>query len=73
MVHQHGDEHHVPDEHHVVRAGAWLPADNRIQKDWVGQQIEETKQNPKELVPVLQEFKKFIEGNPRIFMYFNAM
>lgn len=40
---------------------------------WVGKQIEHAKQNPKQLEPCLQEFKKFIEGSPRIYMYFNAM
>ena len=55
------------------RPGAWLPADHRTHKEWLGHQIEETKKNPKELVPVLKEFKEFIEGNPRIYMYFNSM
>ena len=73
MVHQHGDEHDIPDEHRVNRPGAWLPADHRIHKAWLGKQIEDAKQNPKELIPCLKEFKEFIEGNPRIYMYFNAM
>lgn len=30
-------------------------------------------ENPKELVPVLQEFKEFIETTPRIYMYFVQM
>jgi phosphatidylserine decarboxylase len=29
--------------------------------------------NEKELIPVLQEFKDFIEGTPRIYMYFVSM
>ena len=32
MVHQHGDHHDIPDEHRIVRPGAWLPADHRIHK-----------------------------------------
>ncbi|EME45730.1 hypothetical protein DOTSEDRAFT_71430 [Dothistroma septosporum NZE10] len=73
MVHQHGDHHEIPHEHHVDRAGAWLPADHRINEEWLGNQIEHTKINKKELLPVLQEFKEFIEGNSRIYMYFVNM
>ncbi|KAI8624754.1 Phophatidylserine decarboxylase-domain-containing protein [Xylariaceae sp. FL1651] len=74
MVHQHGDEHDIPEEHHVQRHGAWLPADHRVQHDWMAKQIEHVdKHGSKELIPVLQEFKEFIEGNPRIYMYFNQM
>lgn len=73
MVQQHGDEHDIPDEHNVYKAGGWLPADHRIQKAWLGKQISDAKDNPKELVPCLKEFKAFIEANPRIYMYFNSM
>lgn len=73
MVQQHGDHHDIPDEHVIERPGAWLPADNRIHKAWLGKQIDEAKKNPKELVPVLKDFKAFIENNPRVYMYFNAM
>lgn len=73
MVQQHGDEHHIPEEHHVDRAGAWLPTDHRIQKQWIAGQIDEVKKNPKELSPALKDFKNFIETTPRIYMLFNAM
>ncbi|EMC94475.1 hypothetical protein BAUCODRAFT_73227 [Baudoinia panamericana UAMH 10762] len=73
MVHQHGDEHDIPDEHHVHRPGAWLPADHRTQKAWLGNQIDEAAKHKKELVPVLKDFKTFIESNSRIYMYFNSM
>ncbi|KAK3684516.1 hypothetical protein LTR37_020191 [Vermiconidia calcicola] len=73
MVQQRGDHHEIPDHHRVVRAGDWLPADHRIQHKWLGKHIEDAKQNPKELIPVVREFKEFIEGNPRMYMYFNAM
>ena len=53
--------------------GGWLPADSRIHRAWLGRQIEHAANNPKELVPVLQDFKKFIESTPRVYMYFNAM
>ncbi|KAI7337699.1 hypothetical protein KC315_g2134 [Hortaea werneckii] len=73
MVTQHGEDYEVPKEHHVHRPGGWLPADSRIHKEWLGRQIEDARKNPKHLVPVLQEFKDFIEGNTRVYMWFNAM
>ncbi|KAK5132239.1 hypothetical protein LTR08_009299 [Meristemomyces frigidus] len=73
MVVQHGDEHDIPDEHRSARPGGWLPADSRIHREWLGKQIKDSKANPKELVPVLKEFKDFIENTSRVYMYFNSM
>ncbi|EME78332.1 uncharacterized protein MYCFIDRAFT_64312 [Pseudocercospora fijiensis CIRAD86] len=73
MVHQHGDHHDISDDHKVVKAGAWLPADHRIHQEWLGNQVEHVKHNKKPLIPVLQEFKDFIEGNTRVYMLFVAM
>ncbi|KAI0124009.1 Phophatidylserine decarboxylase-domain-containing protein [Xylariales sp. AK1849] len=74
MVHQHGDEHDVPDEHKQHSHGAWLPADSRVQHEWLSQQVAHVdKHGASKLSPVLQEFKEFIESNPRIYMYFTAM
>ncbi|ORY71082.1 Phophatidylserine decarboxylase-domain-containing protein [Pseudomassariella vexata] len=74
MVHQHGDEHHIPNEHKRHRPGAWLPADHRVQHEWLGRQVEHVdKHGAKDLIPVLQEFKELIEGNTRIYMYFTEM
>ncbi|KAI1390542.1 Phophatidylserine decarboxylase-domain-containing protein [Hypoxylon trugodes] len=74
MVHQHGDEHDIPQEHRTHRHGAWLPADHRVQHEWLKTQIEHVdKSSKKELISVLKEFKKLIEGNSRIYMYFNQM
>lgn len=59
---------------HYHRHGAWLPADHRIQHEWLKTQIEHVdNSSKKELIPVLQQFKKLIEGNSRIYMYFNQM
>lgn len=73
MVWQHGDEHQIPDAHKVHKPGAWLPADSRVHKEWLNKQVEHVDKNPKELIPVLQEFKTFIETNPRIRMLFTQM
>jgi len=73
MVTQHGDHHDIPEEHHVSRAGSWLPHDSRIHREWLDHQIKHVNDNKKELSPALKEFKHFIESNPRIYMYFTAM
>ncbi|KAI1841544.1 hypothetical protein JX265_013509 [Neoarthrinium moseri] len=78
MVHQHGDEHKIPHEHRQHKHGAWLPADHRVQHEWISRQIEHVDKKhkagqKKPLVPILQEFQKFIESNPRIYMYFTQM
>ncbi|KAH8652055.1 Phophatidylserine decarboxylase-domain-containing protein [Xylariales sp. PMI_506] len=74
MVHQHGDEHHIPDEHKIHRHGAWLPADFRVQHEWLSRQVAHVdKHGDKELIPSLKEFQDLIEGNPRLYMYFTEM
>ncbi|KAF2212153.1 hypothetical protein CERZMDRAFT_41164 [Cercospora zeae-maydis SCOH1-5] len=73
MVHQHGDHHDIPSDKRKVKAGAWLPADHRIHEEWLDTQIGHAHNNKKELIPVLQEFKEFIEGNTRIYMLFVKM
>jgi hypothetical protein len=58
-----------------TRHGAWLPADHRIQHEWIQRQIKhvDSRSGPTKLSPVIQGFKDFIEGNPRIYMYFTSM
>jgi phosphatidylserine decarboxylase len=56
------------------RPGAWLPADNRVHREWLGRTIDHIdKHGEKELIPVLREFEEMIESNPRIYMYFTEM
>ncbi|KAF1960851.1 hypothetical protein CC80DRAFT_532410 [Byssothecium circinans] len=72
MVHQ--DRHEdVPYEHHVHRPGQWLPTDHRVHKDWLNSIIEKACANPKDLHPVLEEFKDLIESNTRIYLLINSM
>ncbi|KAI1437415.1 Phophatidylserine decarboxylase-domain-containing protein [Xylaria sp. CBS 124048] len=48
--------------------------DHRVQHDWMAKQIAHVdKHGPQKLTPALQEFKDFIEGNTRIYMYFEQM
>lgn len=73
MVVQHGEAHHIPKKHRVHKPGAWLPADHRVHREYVRRISKYADDNPKDLVPVLQEFKDFIEKTPRVYMYFVQM
>ncbi|KAK3348360.1 Phophatidylserine decarboxylase-domain-containing protein [Neurospora tetraspora] len=74
MVYQHGNNHDIPDEHRVHKPGAWLPADHRILKHWLGHHVKHVdKVGEQELIPVLKEFQDLIENNTRIHMYFCSM
>ncbi|KAA6407928.1 MAG: phosphatidylserine decarboxylase [Lasallia pustulata] len=66
-------EGHVPDEHHVHRTGQWLPQDHRVHKEWLGGIIDHVDKNPKDLHPVLKEFKELIDGDTRIYLLFSSM
>ena len=72
MSHQENTKN-VPEEHQVHRTGSWLPADHRVHKKWLSGIIERVEGNPKELHPVLREFKDLIENNTRIYILVNSM
>lgn len=55
------------------RVGNWLPQDHRVHKEWLGGIVDHVDQNPKDLHPVLKEFKELIEGNTRIYLLFSSM
>ncbi|KAJ4311350.1 hypothetical protein N0V94_007985 [Neodidymelliopsis sp. IMI 364377] len=63
----------IPQEHHVHRTGSWLPADHRHVKDFISDIVGHVEKNPKDLHPVLKEFKELIENNTRIYLLVNAM
>ncbi|KAI0490212.1 Phophatidylserine decarboxylase-domain-containing protein [Xylaria cf. heliscus] len=74
MVHQHGDGVDIPEEHKMGHLGSWLPSDHRVQHDWMAKRVAHVDSQPEQpLIPVLQEFKELIEGNSRIYMYFDQM
>lgn len=50
-----------------------MPADHRLHREWLSQQVDHVDKHPQTLPPVLEEFKELIEGNSRIHMYFTAM
>ncbi|KAI0439920.1 Phophatidylserine decarboxylase-domain-containing protein [Xylaria telfairii] len=74
MVHQHGDGVEIPKEYKMHHLGSWLPSDHRVQHDWMAKKVAHVDSQPEQpLIPVLQEFKALIEGNSRIYMYFDQM
>ena len=44
-----------------------------MHREWLGGIIDHVDQNPKELHPVLKEFKDMIEGDTRIYLLFSSM
>lgn len=60
--------------HH--RLGGWLPKDHSVLERWLDKKIalvEHPSRIEKPLHPVIQEFQRFIEGDPVIFMGFHEM
>jgi phosphatidylserine decarboxylase len=55
------------------RSGNWLPRDHHLQKQWLETLIDEVRNNPEPLRPVMEEFRKTIENDPQIFMLFHLM
>ena len=55
------------------RVGQWLSSDQLFLENWMQNLIEEVDSNPRELHPVIDEFKEFIEGSPEIYMFFHMM
>lgn len=55
------------------RVGEWLSSDQQILDQWMTTLIIETDANQKPLLPVVQELKDLIEGDPELFMLFHQM
>lgn len=70
MVHSHKS-------HHPRKAGHWLPKDHTIHHEFIRRASERAdahgKENGGRLSPAVDEFRQFIEGNPRVYMYFVEM
>lgn len=74
MVHQHGDEHHIPQHERIHKPGAWLPADHRVHREFLDRATKHVAKHPPEkLTPALEDFRELIETNPRVYMYFQQM
>tara|TARA_R110002003_G_scaffold645_9_gene21029 strand:+ start:43575 stop:44876 length:1302 start_codon:yes stop_codon:yes gene_type:complete len=55
------------------RTGSWLPSDHRVHKDWLNDVIKKAETDPKDHHPVIQEFRKLIEENTRIYLLVSSM
>jgi len=55
------------------RVGEWLPSDQTILQNWLQDLIAEVEKDKRPLLPVIEEFKDFIESDPEVFMWFNLM
>lgn len=55
------------------RAGNWLPSNQEVLNTWMAQLIKEVDEREEELADVIKDFKKLIESDPVIYMYFNQM
>ena len=61
--------------HFATAAAHTNPAspDHRHVKDWISDIIKHVDKNPKDLHPVIKEFKDLIENNSRIYLLVNGM
>ncbi|KAI9820581.1 MAG: hypothetical protein M1827_004950 [Pycnora praestabilis] len=66
-------ETHLPDEHQRSRTGKWLPQDHRVHHEWLAGTIKQVDENPKELHPVLEQFRDLVEGDTRLYLLFTSM
>ena len=56
-----------------TRLGNWLPWNREFLNDWVATTLATAEKNKKPFHPVMEEFQKFIEDDPIMFMYFTQM
>ena len=55
------------------KVGQWMPSDQNHIENWKKKLITEVQNDPKPLLPVVQEFKDFIEKDAQVYMLFNQM
>lgn len=67
------DQDGVPAEYHIARPHHWMPKDHRMHRQWLNGVIDEADGRDSALHPVLEDFKKLIEGNTRIYLLFSSM
>lgn len=64
---------HVANTDPSRRIGAWMSQDKRHHHDFVNKTVDHVDKHPKELLPVLKEFKEMVENDSRLFMLFESM
>jgi len=55
------------------RLGGWLPINHRILEAWLTKKINAVSKDKLPLLPVIEDFKNLIEGDPVIYMGFHQM
>lgn len=53
--------------------GKWMPSDDVTLTNWMNKIMAKEEKSERPLLPVIQDFKEFIESDPVIYMYFNEM
>ena len=58
---------------HTARVGRWLPLEPKHLNDWLTKTIDAAEQKKAHFHPVIEEFRRMIENDPEMYMYFTQM
>ncbi|WNN45479.1 phosphatidylserine decarboxylase family protein [Winslowiella toletana] len=53
--------------------GKWMPSDQKTLTEWLLRIMNKAENNDTPLLPAVQNFKDFIESDPKAYMFFNQM
>lgn len=53
--------------------GKWMPSDNDTLRAWMEKILTKAEHNTTPLLPVIEDFKRFIESDPKAYMFFTQM
>lgn len=53
--------------------GKWMPSDQKTLTEWLLKIMDKAEKDETPLLPAVQNFKDFIESDPKAFMFFNQM
>lgn len=53
--------------------GKWMPSDQRTLTEWLQRIMDKADNEPTPLLPVVEDFKNFIESDPKAYMFFSEM
>lgn len=54
-------------------AGKWMPSDQETLNAWMKKTMDKEAASTRPLSPTLENFKNFIESNPKAYMFFTQM
>lgn len=66
-------KHHSKRLRHTARLGRWLPWDPKHLNEWLKKAIEAAERKKAPFHPVVEEFRRMIENDPEMYMYFTEM